>query len=64
MGLYAEDGKCHNAELSSYGQECGKPAKWLGTDKDGFRSGFCAECKERGREARLIAEWVRVEEAA
>ncbi|MDE2472929.1 MAG: hypothetical protein KGL35_30510 [Bradyrhizobium sp.] len=58
--LYATDGKCHNAELGTYGHECGKPAVWIGTKRSGFRSGFCAECKQRGYEARAMVSWERV----
>jgi hypothetical protein len=54
---YATDGKCHNAEAGTYGHECGKPATWLGTDRNGFASGFCSDCKEHGREARGNVKW-------
>jgi hypothetical protein len=55
--LYATDGKCHNSEAGCYNQECGNPAVWLGTDRNGFASGFCEPCKEHGREARGIVHW-------
>jgi hypothetical protein len=49
---YATDGKCHNAELGTYGHECGKPAMWLATKPNGFQSGFCDACRYDGYEAR------------
>lgn len=55
--LYATDGKCHNAQTGTYGHECGKPAKFVGTNRQGFRMGFCASCKESGSEARNVATW-------
>lgn len=55
---YATDGKCHNAEPGTYGHECGKPATWLGTDGNGFTSGFCDDCKQYGYEAKGRT-WVR-----
>lgn len=57
MSLYALDGVCHNAEPGTYGHECGKPAKWLGTDRNGFTSGFCDDCKVDGYEARRMTDW-------
>lgn len=56
--LYATDGKCHNAEPGTYGHECGKPATWLGVSRSGFVSGFCADCKARGWEARSCIAWI------
>lgn len=57
-GLYARDGKCHNAEPGTYGHECGKPAVWLGTTPGGFFTGFCSACKEHGSEAARIRLWM------
>lgn len=54
---YAIDGLCHNAEPGTFGHECGKPATWLGTKLDGFRSGFCDTCKAEGFEAARYVEW-------
>lgn len=56
---YATDGKCHNANRGAYGHECGKPATWIGTTRNGFRSGFCCHCKEHGDEARACVTWER-----
>lgn len=62
MGLvnYATDGLCHNAEPGTFGHECGKPATWIGVRPDGFKSGFCDDCKERGWERRGFDQWERV----
>jgi len=60
MGDYATDGKCHNAEPGTFGHECGKPAVWIGTKPDGFKSGFCQDCKERGTEAKTFTSWWRI----
>jgi hypothetical protein len=49
---YATDGKCHNAQPGTYGHECGKPALWIGTNSNGFSSGFCDACAKHGYEAR------------
>ena len=57
---YATDGKCHNAEPGTYGHECGKPATWIGTKSNGYRSGFCDHCKEHGWEASDFVKWERV----
>lgn len=57
---YAEDGRCHNSELAWYGQECGRPAAWIGTKPSGWRSGFCDRCKEGGREARAMTIWEKI----
>jgi hypothetical protein len=57
-GLYATDGKCHNAEPGTFGHECGKPATWLGTTPGGFMSGYCDRCKENGTEARRVGLWM------
>lgn len=42
------------------GQECGKPAVWIGTKDCGFRSGFCQRCRESGREAAGFVIWEAV----
>ena len=57
MSAYATDGRCHNSEPCWYGQECGKPAEWIGTQQDGFRAGFCAKCRAAGYEARGMVRW-------
>ena len=57
MNSYATDGKCHNAEPGTYGHECGKPAAFIGTTANGFRSGYCAACRDRGYEARGVVNW-------
>lgn len=57
MGRYATDGLCHNAQIGTYSHECGKPAEWIGTDPNGFQSGFCTPCKERGDEAKAVTLW-------
>lgn len=58
---YATDGKCHNAEPGTFGHECGKPATWIGTARNGHRSGFCDDCKERGWEAPVYShKWERI----
>ena len=49
---YATDGRCHNAEPGTYVHECRRPAVFIGTAKNGFQSGFCADCRENGWEAR------------
>lgn len=54
---YDNDGRCHNAEPGTYGHECGKPAAWIGTKADGFRSGFCNNCRRNGYEARAFTTW-------
>lgn len=55
---YATDGKCHNAQPGTFGHECGKPAAWVGETANGFRSGYCAHCKEHGWEARGVIHWM------
>lgn len=55
--LYAIDGLCHNANFGTYGHECGRPAEWIGTMSNGFRSGFCAQCKQHGDEGRHVVSW-------
>lgn len=54
---YAADGKCHNAELGTWGHECGKQATWIGLTQTGFRSGFCDHCKKDGHEASRVVQW-------
>lgn len=54
---YATDGKCHNAEAGSFGNECEAPATWIGVFGTGFRSGFCDQCRKGGAEARDIVCW-------
>jgi len=54
---YATDGKCHNANVGTYGHECGKPAVWIGTDRKGWRSGYCVGCRATGDEARICVKW-------
>lgn len=61
---YSEDGKCHNSEPGTFNHECGKPANWIGTNANGFKSGFCSECKESGYEARTVVRWETREQAA
>ena len=48
---YAGDGFCHNANRGTYGHECGKPAEYIGTNDNAFRTGFCAHCAKHGDEA-------------
>lgn len=62
MSRYATDGKCHNSQPGTFNHECGKPATWIGTKAGGFSSGFCADCKEHGHEARVMARWETVEQ--
>lgn len=54
---YARDGKCHNANHGTFGHECGKPASWIGTKANGFRSGFCDRCKQDGDERHGFVAW-------
>lgn len=63
MGAYATDGKCHNSETADYNSECGKPAAWIGTNRNGWQCGFCHECKEAGAEARPMVKWTPIQEA-
>jgi hypothetical protein len=70
--LYATDGRCHNAELGTYGHECGKPAVWVGRKMAPacpglglpkpypFECGFCEDCRREGYEARAYSDWRRV----
>ena len=57
---YATDGRCHNANVGTFGHECGKPAEWIGTKMNGFRSGFCNICKKHGDERRDYVEWEQI----
>ena len=57
---YATDGKCHNAQPGSFGHECGRPATWIGTKRNGFRSSFCDRCKEHGWEAAGFIHWQKI----
>lgn len=57
MSLYALDGTCHNAEPGTFGHECGKPAKWLGTGPRGFAAGFCDDCMVNGWDAKDRTTW-------
>lgn len=57
---YATDGKCHASEPGYFGHECGKPAKWIGTNAKGFCSGYCDECMRDGSEARAVISWERI----
>ncbi len=65
---YATDGLCHNSEPGTHGQECGKPATWLGArvglirGAQPFVMGFCDACKEHGAEAAGMARWERIPE--
>ncbi len=60
---YANDGICHNVEPGTFGHECGKPAKWIGTTKASFSSGFCKHCRENGFEAYNVASWCSIGDA-
>lgn len=57
---YATDGKCHNAQPGTFSHECGAPATWIGETANGFRSGFCDQCKQYGWEARDVVRWTPV----
>jgi hypothetical protein len=50
VNSYAGDGRCHNSEPGTFGHECGKPAEYVGTNSNGFRTGFCAKCATEGFE--------------
>lgn len=46
------------AEPGTFGNECGKPTAFIGTKlATGAQACFCADCKERGHEARGFGEW-------
>ena len=49
--------RCTNAEPGNYGHECGKPAQWTATNKQGHNAGFCDQCKQYGHEARTYSQW-------
>ncbi len=53
---YATDGFCHNANSGTYGHECGKPATWIGVNRDGWASGYCSHCKKYGHEGMRCIE--------
>ncbi len=57
---YATDGKCHNSEPGTFNHECGKPATWIGIRRNGFRSGFCDQCKDHGAEAKQYFTFCRI----
>ena len=56
----ATDGKYHNSEPGTFNHECGKPAQWIGTNKNGFKSGFCDDCKKHGWERHDFSDWKRI----
>jgi hypothetical protein len=49
--------QCQNAEPGTYGHECGKPAQWTATNRQGHAAGFCDQCKATGSEARNYSQW-------
>jgi hypothetical protein len=49
--------KCSNANIGTYGHECGKPAMWAGTHKSGHVQFFCLRCRAEGDEARGVIKW-------
>lgn len=55
--------RCMNAEPGTFGHECGKSAKWIGTKHstitkgEFFHATFCDECKECGWERHGVIEW-------
>lgn len=51
---YATDGKCDNVEPGTFNHECGRPATWVGTHPNGFKSGYCDDCRAFGYEARNV----------
>jgi len=53
------DGRCHNAQPGTFNHECGKPAQWVGTKRNGFQTCFCDACRRFGYEARAIGIWER-----
>lgn len=53
--------RCINAEPGTFNHECGKPAEWIGTMANGFRSCFCSSCKSRGSEARAVQHWEHID---
>lgn len=54
---YATDGNCHNSNAGTFNHECGKPAVWIGTNRNGFRSGYCDHCKNHGDEGLRCVAW-------
>ena len=48
---------CQNAEPGTYGHECGQPAQWTATNKQGHSAAFCDQCKQHGHEARTYSQW-------
>lgn len=58
--LYGCDGLCHNAQIGTFGHECGKPATRIGTKANGWQSGFCDHCKEHGDERFGFITWESV----
>jgi hypothetical protein len=59
-----EIGLCHNAQLGTYGHECGRPATWLATKASGWQSGFCNRCKEHGDERHGFVRWQRIADSS
>lgn len=57
---YATDGICHNAQFGTFNHECGATAQFIGHKANGFASGFCARCKERGDERHDVIRWTSV----
>jgi len=55
--LYATDGLCHCRIRRGRDGECLAPAKWIGETKNGFRCGFCDDCRQHGDEAPLYDKW-------
>lgn len=56
--------RCVNAEPGTFGHECGTPALFIGTRPAiGFQACFCADCKERGQDARQYGHWQALEMA-
>ena len=49
--------KCNNAEPGTYGHECGQPAQWTATNKQGHTAGFCDQCKNTGTETKRYSNW-------
>jgi hypothetical protein len=52
--------RCINAEPGTYGHECGKPARWIGTDANGFRACYCDDCKNHGTDGRRVKAWAAI----
>ena len=47
---FPRHGSCSNANLGTFGHECGKPAVWIGTSSTGYQSGRCDRCHLEGDE--------------